>query len=750
MKTVPEQHFDHSGGQQGATSWPLRAQNEVEEIINGRLDVEIGVITRRNGNAQEADTLQANKSGLGLHEAKFSTGTKMLAAINNSGDTKTVIKSLSGSTWTDLTLPGDLPVSTQVNFGESLDEVYAAGISAAGNRIAPINIKKDLTTSLTRNLIGAPDCRFITEYAGSLYAMNVKLNGTVYPDRAYKSSPAMSVITYVRGVQIVPSTNIMPVDTVRYLKAGMAIDIYNHKTDTVRYSNVTISSVDKANDTITLPALSGALSFTPLGVTIASDLITISDTTNFPTGTPVVLNTTTTLPGGLSVNTTYYVINISGTTLKLAATAADAAAGTAIDLTSVGYSQTFATTAVNTTTEVITLAGNLQIVTGTPISFTSTTTVPGGLTAGTQYYAIKVTNSTFKVATSEANAIAGTAINLTSQGTGTHTINAGNHTLYIPYTVDDNDEIYLTGRHGELCYLWNTDYPNADRADFLKIPSGAASNSAIVGYGKSTNRLFLFTSSSTHTWDQQQLLTKYDDIGCANHNTIRVVGDWLLWLDSEARVIAYNESTGQKEFISKAIKKKVLKYVTSSNLAEAAAGRADNIYKLHLGTVNGNITRVCYDFDQNNWVTEHHTRKMLQHVISNRNGTNKIYFLDNTGKLFQDDIGDLDDTVTIPLKVKYGRNNSGTIFQKSYTGFYIVGQNLSGLKCNVYLNGKPTPISLPVEILDNGFYAQITVGDKAVDARDINIELSHRAKGDPVAIEGYVPFMTAEERRFGG
>jgi hypothetical protein len=40
----------------------------------------------------------------------------------------------------------------------------------------------------------------------------------------------------------------------------------------------------------------------------------------------------------------------------------------------------------------------------------------------TDYYVIKVSDTTFKLATSYANAIAGTAINITSTGTGTHTI----------------------------------------------------------------------------------------------------------------------------------------------------------------------------------------------------------------------------------------------------------------------------------------------------------------------------------------
>lgn len=81
---------------------------------------------------------------------------------------------------------------------------------------------------------------------------------------------------------------------------------------------------------------------------------------------------------------------------------------------------TFATGDVNTGTEVITVGINIP--TGTPIEFTSTTTVPAGLTAGTLYYAINASATTIKVASTLALAFAGTAIDLTSQGTGTHSI----------------------------------------------------------------------------------------------------------------------------------------------------------------------------------------------------------------------------------------------------------------------------------------------------------------------------------------
>ncbi|NJO18756.1 MAG: hypothetical protein HC838_00020 [Spirulinaceae cyanobacterium RM2_2_10] len=56
--------------------------------------------------------------------------------------------------------------------------------------------------------------------------------------------------------------------------------------------------------------------------------------------------------------------------------------------------------------------------TGFKVQLTSTGTLPGGLATSTDYFLIVVDANTLKFATSLANAIAGTAINITNQGSG--------------------------------------------------------------------------------------------------------------------------------------------------------------------------------------------------------------------------------------------------------------------------------------------------------------------------------------------
>lgn len=85
---------------------------------------------------------------------------------------------------------------------------------------------------------------------------------------------------------------------------------------------------------------------------------------------------------------------------------------------------------------------NINLMPYTRVQVSTTTTLPAGLAAATDYYVIKVTDTTIKLATSYANAVAGTAINITDAGTGTHTIN----TLLPRYT----------NGAGLQAFMWNT------------------------------------------------------------------------------------------------------------------------------------------------------------------------------------------------------------------------------------------------------------------------------------------------------
>lgn len=92
----------------------------------------------------------------------------------------------------------------------------------------------------------------------------------------------------------------------------------------------------------------------------------------------------------------------------------------------------YAVTASSSSGLLLTLAADLP--TFTPVQFTTTDTLPTGLTAGTTYYLVRVSATTARVATSLANAEAGTVVAYTDAGTGTHTMTAQN---FVSTSADD-------------------------------------------------------------------------------------------------------------------------------------------------------------------------------------------------------------------------------------------------------------------------------------------------------------------------
>lgn len=86
-------------------------------------------------------------------------------------------------------------------------------------------------------------------------------------------------------------------------------------------------------------------------------------------------------------------------------------------------SSTFTATAA---TDLITVPSATNPYEGQAVTVSSTGTLPAGLTAATNYFIIPVSSNTWKLATNITNARAATAIDITSAGTGVHTITTVN------------------------------------------------------------------------------------------------------------------------------------------------------------------------------------------------------------------------------------------------------------------------------------------------------------------------------------
>lgn len=132
---------------------------------------------------------------------------------------------------------------------------------------------------------------------------------------------------------------------------------------------------------------------------------------------------------------------------------------------------------------------NINLCDRTTVQVSTTTTLPGGLSAATDYYVIKLTDTTCKLATSYANAVAGTAINITDAGTGTHTIN----TLLPRYTCGSGVQAFFVNSNAtalgagtpNLSIGYTNSEATASRATPTVLPIGktAATNSHILYSG---------------------------------------------------------------------------------------------------------------------------------------------------------------------------------------------------------------------------------------------------------------------------
>ncbi|MCC6425635.1 MAG: hypothetical protein IT435_02320 [Phycisphaerales bacterium] len=167
------------------------------------------------------------------------------------------------------------------------------------------------------------------------------------------------------------------------------------------------------------------------------------------------------LPGGLSASTNYWLLASTVNAVQVLT-----AAGVPVDLTSVGsgtidvdgaaVNEAFAEAQVNITTNAITMTAHGAVTGYGPVRFALTgdaSALPAPLAVLTDYWLIRVDDNTVKVATSFANAIAGTAIDLTDVGTdGTGGFTCSRAAVNDDFTSGDvtiTDGLLTSADHGK-------------------------------------------------------------------------------------------------------------------------------------------------------------------------------------------------------------------------------------------------------------------------------------------------------------
>jgi len=638
--------LDLSGGLQTATSHLLKKRMEVYNSYNAAYNIRIGAAARRLGYEQLGQTVQYGNDS--LYGGIFNYGSnnnRIFAGVNNASGSNATLNFLdSGGSWTPVIT--NAPANTRFQCLSYLDQFYVAGKSP-GNQYFPLTtINSQMVadnTSNASNVLGAPPCKFIAQYAGQLYAINCKIGNNNYPDRMYISSPAMDVVTQVQTAVNGWTTQIH-VDSVHYLKVGMTIDIYGALTQNQEVSALQITYVDKVNNMI-------------------------------------------------------------------------------------GFS--------------------------------------------------------------------GQVIN-----------------------VNINDEVWISGRFGQLTTLWNTDYPTPQTSDWIRIPTGLDENPEFIGWIVNNNRLFLFSKNTFFKWDGSNFTQLAPSVGCVSHETICNIGSWTLWLHTTG-VWGYNDTTGQLKMISRAIGP-LIKLINPTNLAHASAVISNRTYKLAVSqlmssttnttststsststsstsfstsststsststsTVTGTTTstsstssstsststsstsvsstssstsisstststtvsttttqpttkqciRFCYEFDMNIWWQEVHNREMRFQFMHAMNGFTKPYFTDENGMVFRDEVGNTDAGLSIPMTVEFGRTNCGIEQQKIFDA--------------VQIDSEKTRTGLMQYSLDGGDWRTLGQIDKDITTmvfpqkkpelstgHDINIRFTHNNSGDQPLFNG--------------
>ena len=171
-------------------------------------------------------------------------------------------------------------------------------------------------------------------------------------------------------------------------------------------------------------------------VNTTNNTITLSSH-GLSTADPIYYYAASNAIGGLNNSTLYYAIASDSNTIKLATTASNATAGTAVSFTSAPSSDTtqYIYQGVNISSNFIYSASH-GFVTGDIFYYDNTGTAIGGLSENTKYYIEKIDNNQFKLYSDKT---LGTVVSLTSAHTSEQTDNILTHAKVESVAVIDGD-----------------------------------------------------------------------------------------------------------------------------------------------------------------------------------------------------------------------------------------------------------------------------------------------------------------------
>lgn len=648
--TYPQ--LDMSGGVQRATSHLLRKRNEVKGAKNAAFNIKIGSAVRRPGYEQVATTIEPGNDSLGAIVFRYGQNNKIMTAINDTVDQNCTLRYLNGNFWT--TLIPNFPVNCRLNMLNDLDELYIAGKVPGLNTYATLtNVDNTVTPSTSNNVYGAPKCAYITQYGGTLWAMNVQVNGITYPDRAYSSSPPLGAITFIQTDQS-SILNSLRVDSVQYLKVGMTVDVYKAGTEAKIISALPIVSIDKKNKRFT---------FQPQNLQVSD-------------------------------NDEVWLTGTKGTLSRF-------------------WNTDYPT---NETADYIRIPpGN---------EFTPEIT---GYGSNNNRMLIFTKNSMWKY---DGNGLVNVSETI---GCVSHeTIqNIGAWTLWLHTTgvwgYNDNT--------GDFKLLSRAIDPYIRAINQVNLPYASA---GVVGkaYKLSVGQLLpldsITTSTSTSSTTTSTTSVSTSSTSTSSTSTSSTTAPFTTSTSSTS-VSTSSTSTSSTSTSSTSRSTSTSSTSVSTSTSSTTTTTVASIKK---------VARLVYDFDMNAWWTEEHKREVRFQFNHYMNGYTKPYFTDETGRLFRDETGNLDNFDSIPMEIEFGRNNFGTDQLKQYLSVLVDSENPRGGVLQFALDGgsyntlgqttdNSTKISFPTKLPQEG--------------HDISYKFTSNDIGDPLAFNGLSTYFKIQE-----
>lgn len=158
-----------------------------------------GVLIKDLGYAKVGSTIQANKAITGLHHFHQTSATqKVLATVNNSGDTALQLFYGTTGAWTELTDAETAWTGYEdalVEMEDFIGYCFFVGYDATDDVFLPIRSLTG-TTLGTTNTTSMPTAKYILRYRDRLYVLNC-YNAAAQPYRTYFSSvPSAGTITW--------------------------------------------------------------------------------------------------------------------------------------------------------------------------------------------------------------------------------------------------------------------------------------------------------------------------------------------------------------------------------------------------------------------------------------------------------------------------------------------------------------------------------------------------------------------------